>query len=589
MRIIPARTLGYCLGVKRAMNLAFGALKREKGPVYGAGPLIHNKAAFDLLERRGLLLHREGEDLEEGAVVIIRAHGLPPEKEAALRKTGALVIDATCPRVKAAQRLVRREAEEGGRVIIWGSPDHPEVEGLLGYCAGRGAVIRSPRELDSLPDHPRVLLVAQTTQDASEWGELKKRAAQRFQGAEFRAADTICEATTVRQREALELAGKVDMVAVVGGKNSGNTMRLYNLVKAAGKRVIAVEGPEDVPPSLGGEVRTLGLVAGASTPNWQIKTVEQALSASGRAGEHSPGSFVRRLFRALVLTNTYVSLGGAIFGWAAARALGFSLSGLFFGIYVYFALSNHLLHGFLDRDTTRFNDPDRAAFLYKYEKPLKFLGFVSLLGSLTGAWLAGNKCFICLLSFAVLSATFNLLFHFKFPERRGEPPRIRDFFFFSKTLHVAMGWSLLLTMPPLFSDPPPVPLNYGGFLSILVCCAAVILQLFSRNCLTDLLNSKGDRVFERENPVSYLGEEKAPRFLRRLFYVWAFFLLLSVLTGLLRPAALCFILGGPIYNGLMLSRLKSPGFLGGYRFDLLVDGQFFLTGLLVFIHSLIFN
>jgi 4-hydroxy-3-methylbut-2-enyl diphosphate reductase len=566
------------------MNLAFTALKAETGPVYSVGPLVHNQAAFDLLEKKGLSLYEEGAELKDGAVVIIRAHGLPPEKELSLREGSATIVDATCPKVAAVQRLVKREAEAGRSIIIWGTARHPEVEGLLGYSQGKGIAIDGIDDLDALPNYEKVLLVAQTTQDIAKWEALKQRAEEKYQDADILSVLTICKATVDRQQEALELSQKSDAVVVVGGKESGNTRRLYNIVSSSGKKAIAVEGPEDIPPGFAEGLERVGLIAGASTPNWQIRVVGQALSASGRDLEKTPGAFFRRLFRALVLSNTYVGLGAGVYGWALSKAMGFELPGVYFGLYVYFALANHLLHGFMDRASSRFNDPDRAAFLLKYQEPLIALGLFCLFFSLTAAWLVGTRSLICILVFSLMGLYFSL------PETvkalRGRVIlRLRDIPF-TKTINVALGWAVLLTIPVMLHVPPLVPLTKAGLLVMGAGFVAVWFQVFSRNFLMDMLDAKGDRVFERQTPASILGYRRAPVFLIGHIVIWTLFLTLSYTLGILTPVALLFILSGPVHNGLILHRLMTRPDLGGFHFDLLVDGQFFLAGLLALLWTL---
>jgi 4-hydroxy-3-methylbut-2-enyl diphosphate reductase len=571
------------------MNLAFTALRRGSGPVYSVGPLIHNQAAFDLLEKKGMSPYEEGMDLPEGAVVIIRAHGLPPEKELALRKTGARVVDATCPKVKALQRLVEREADNGRQVLIWGQGKHPEVEGLLGYAKGHGVAFSEPGELGRLPNYGKVLLVAQTTQDQDGWEVMKERARERYAKGDFIAIPTICEATISRQREAKALSKEADAVVVVGGKDSGNTKRLLSIASMGGKKAIAVEDPGELPPGFLDGCGRVGLIAGASSPNWQIRMVAQALSASGRDLERGPGAYLSRFFRALVLSNIYVGLGCGVFGWAMAKAMGFTLPGILFCLFAYFSLANHLLHGFADRASSRFNDPDRAAFLFKYGKPLVLLGVMCALLAQTAAWAAGWKCLACLLLFSALSLGLALSFP-KFGGSglagwRKSVARLGELSF-NKTTKVSLGWALLLTVIPWLHEPPLAARDKASLISFTAAGIAIFLQLFSRNFLMDMLDAMGDRVFERETPASFLGHRKARRFLVGLLALWALCLALFFSLGALNQMALLLIVSGPVYNGLVLRRLSGRGVLGGFGFDLLVDGQFFLSGLLALLWGL---
>ena len=266
MKVMIARHTGYCFGVRRAMELAFQWLERTPGPVFSFGPMIHNRQAMEILTQRGLVPWPEDPEELNGldlarAAVIIRAHGLAPEAEKALRDTGVQVVDATCPRVAKVQRLVAKEAGDGASVLIWGGAGHPEVEGLLGYARGRGTVLASASDAASLPDMERVTLVAQTTQNLDLWPEVQAQVQARF--PEAKALNTICQATVNRQSEARRLASECQALVVVGDRHSGNTRRLFEIGDGRGIKTITVEGPDEIEASFVEGVTTVGLVAGA--------------------------------------------------------------------------------------------------------------------------------------------------------------------------------------------------------------------------------------------------------------------------------------------------------------------------------------
>ncbi|MDR2725061.1 MAG: 4-hydroxy-3-methylbut-2-enyl diphosphate reductase, partial [Candidatus Adiutrix sp.] len=239
MEIKLAETLGYCPGVKRALDTAFKLLARRGGDVFSHGELIHNPPTLELLARKGLKPWRG----EGRGTVIIRAHGLPPGEVAALKAHGLTISDATCPRVRLVQTLAAEEAGRGRLVIIWGQADHPEVIGLMGHAGDRGWVISGPREAAALPDAESVLLVAQTTQDQDLWPEVA--AAVRARWPEALIKNTICEATVTRQSQVRDLVKLTEALVVVGGRTSGNTRRLADLGLAAGRRTFLTETGAD--------------------------------------------------------------------------------------------------------------------------------------------------------------------------------------------------------------------------------------------------------------------------------------------------------------------------------------------------------
>jgi 4-hydroxy-3-methylbut-2-enyl diphosphate reductase len=579
LKIVPARHIGYCMGVKRAMNLAFQALSRERGrSVYSYGPLIHNMPALKLLESKGLSLYDPAIPPGPGSTVIVRAHGLPPEKERELKASGAKVIDATCPKVARVQRKVAEKAAAGARVVVWGTAGHPEVEGLLGYAGGKGCVASGPGEIASLPeDWGRVFFAAQTTQDSGAWEAAAEAAERRWPGrVEF--LNSVCEATEDRQRSVVELCGEVSALVVVGGRDSANTRRLYELGARSGVRAVAVEGPEEIPPGFTDGVQSVGVASGASTPIWQLRMVCQALGSLGRSSERTFASFFGRFSRALALSFIYRAAGGAAVGWAVSGAVGYDPPGLFFALFFYFALAVNLFHGFLDRDGSRFNDPDRSAFFSKYRGPLVFACLGSFALSLAAARELGPwvTAFICLQ--AALAVLYAIPYPLEFFRKRGLKG-VKDVPG-GKTFSAAAGKTLLLCFPALLAEPPLVPRDFAGLSAALCAAALVFVHMSVRNFLTDLQEARGDRSFGPGSIALLLGSRRSARILGWVMASWALAIPSSVVLGLLRPEALLFLLSGPLYNAAVLSRfLKNPG-LGGFQFDLFLDGQFLLAGLM---------
>ena len=166
MKVVLARTAGFCIGVKRALEMVLEAINETQTQIYTYGPLIHNPQVLELLRERGITVLKPGEAVPEG-LVVIRAHGIPPRERRQLEGGASRIIDATCPRVAKVQVIIRRWAAKGHATIIVGDADHPEVEGLLGYTGGRGHVVASAREVAALPELGAPIVVAQTTQSES--------------------------------------------------------------------------------------------------------------------------------------------------------------------------------------------------------------------------------------------------------------------------------------------------------------------------------------------------------------------------------------------------------------------------------------
>jgi 4-hydroxy-3-methylbut-2-enyl diphosphate reductase len=275
VEIVVAPNAGFCFGVKRAVRMAEESAERFRGSrIFTLGPIIHNPQEVNRLRAKGVK-PLEGEELKEGDTVIIRSHGVPPDRERDLRKKGLRVIDATCPYVKAVHEAVCRLVEEGYFVVIVGEKDHPEVIGTMGYLkesGGEGLVVESLEDLKEAYKHERVGVVSQTTQNERFFKEVVGELSLWVK--ELKVINTICNATSVRQEDVYRIAPEVDVMIVIGGKNSGNTRRLYSISRSLNPRTYHIETPEEIDPGWFKGVRRVGITAGASTPDWIIESVK---------------------------------------------------------------------------------------------------------------------------------------------------------------------------------------------------------------------------------------------------------------------------------------------------------------------------
>jgi len=259
---------GVCFGVQRALRLAEEALGRGE-PVYCLGPLIHNPQEMERLGKQGF---RVIESLDEAAppgILLVRSHGLGPDVVEQGRARGLEIVDATCPLVRRVQKIAVELAEQGYRVIVAGEDAHPEVRAILGH-APSASVVGSVEDLAALDLGGRVALVAQTTFSPDRFQEMAAAMMGRDL-LEVRVVDTICAATVDRQRAAAQLAERVDVMIVLGGRNSANTNRLAERCRAHGVETYHLEHASEVRPEHLRGRRRVGIAAGASTPHWIIE------------------------------------------------------------------------------------------------------------------------------------------------------------------------------------------------------------------------------------------------------------------------------------------------------------------------------
>ncbi|MFC1496937.1 4-hydroxy-3-methylbut-2-enyl diphosphate reductase [Verrucomicrobiota bacterium] len=318
MKVILAESAGFCWGVKRAVDKARSLVNDPESQtcppkpsgrrwIYTDGPLIHNDQMMAQLKSEGILEAEAPESLKKGCL-IVRAHGISPERRARLNQLPLTIVDATCPDVAKTQGLIKKYAGKGYAVIIFGDPGHAEVVGLLGYARGgrgieyptankeyprmkgsgeagkrrqgdtgtrgSGIVISRKEDVNALPDMKYVCMVSQSTQFPAFYKEITDTVLKRFPNAEV--LDTICESTKNRQEELLKIAEKADAIVVAGGSHSANTVRLVTLAKTL-KPTFHIQTSKQLDPRQFQGFCVVGLTAGASTPAFIIEDIRKKL------------------------------------------------------------------------------------------------------------------------------------------------------------------------------------------------------------------------------------------------------------------------------------------------------------------------
>jgi 4-hydroxy-3-methylbut-2-enyl diphosphate reductase len=261
---------GFCFGVKRAIDLVEKTLK-EKSEVYTLGPIIHNPQEVKRLEEKGVRILKDIDYIKSGCI-ILRTHGVSLELRKKLEKDKAVsVTDATCPFVKKAQDIVKDLSSKETNIVIVGEKSHPEVEALVSYGSGKCVVIENPNEAVELKGIGDISIVSQTTQTPQNFNVIVEILKKRFKVNIY---NTICKATIERQEAAETLAKEVDLMIVIGGKNSANTTRLAEIGKARTK-TCHIETVDEINDIWFENIETIGLTAGASTPDSIIKSVQR--------------------------------------------------------------------------------------------------------------------------------------------------------------------------------------------------------------------------------------------------------------------------------------------------------------------------
>ena len=277
MEIRRAKTAGFCFGVKRAVETVYQQLDQEKDSrIYTYGPIIHNEEVVKDMEKRGVKVLRSEEELKElkEGTVIIRSHGVPERIHREMEKNGLKIIDATCPFVKKIHNIVKKESGEGKHIVIIGNPDHPEVEGIRGWAGEDVTVIQTPEDAQKFSVKPgkKVCIVSQTTFNYNKFKDLVEILLKK--SYDVSVLNTICNATKERQTEARSIAEEVDAMIVIGDKHSSNTQKLFEICQKACKDTYYIQTLDDLDLNQLGSVETVGITAGASTPNNIIEEVQ---------------------------------------------------------------------------------------------------------------------------------------------------------------------------------------------------------------------------------------------------------------------------------------------------------------------------
>lgn len=277
MEVTVAKTAGFCFGVKRAVEQVYEQAEHGDLPVYTYGPIIHNDQVVQDLEERGVTVLDGKKALQQAdkGTVILRSHGVGRDVEAEIEGLGFQIVDATCPFVKKIHRIVERESRAGAYIIIIGNDNHPEVEGIKGWCCGPVSVVENTADFENLPDltGKKVCVVSQTTFNYNKFKDLvEKFLKKRY---DISVLNTICNATEERQTEAKEIARRVDAMIVIGGKHSSNTQKLFEICKEECKNTYFIETLVDLDSKPFQSFRHVGITAGASTPNKIIEEVQK--------------------------------------------------------------------------------------------------------------------------------------------------------------------------------------------------------------------------------------------------------------------------------------------------------------------------
>ena len=276
MKVIKAKTAGFCFGVKRAVDTVYEQVDACSSLIYTYGPIIHNEEVVRDMESKGVVVLRSEEELDalEKGTVIIRSHGVGKWIYDKLEARNIRIVDATCPFVKKIYNIVRKASAEGAHIVIIGNPDHPEVQGIRGWAGEKVTVVQDKESAEGVDfgKKEKICVVSQTTFNYNKFKDLVEIIKKK--SYDVSVLNTICNATKERQTEAESIAGSVDAMIVIGDKHSSNTQKLFEICRKACNNTYYIQTLDDLNLNQLGSVETVGITAGASTPNNIIEEVQ---------------------------------------------------------------------------------------------------------------------------------------------------------------------------------------------------------------------------------------------------------------------------------------------------------------------------
>ncbi len=569
MKVILAKKAGFCMGVRRAVETTLETVHQGDQPVATFGPLIHNPHVLDLLHERGVDVLTDLPEKRDG-VIIIRAHGVPPDQKARLADSGATIRDATCPRVMKVQAIIKKHKKTDHFTVIIGDKDHAEVVGLMGYAKPEVAVVSCVEDVAGLKIPGDYIIVCQTTQDKESFDRICAAILATYPGGKV--FNTICDSTNKRQAEVRNLCEKVDAVVVVGGKASANTKRLAEIAEGKGRPVFLVESEEDLDIKGLAEFEVVGVTAGASTPTWMINRVMRSLEVIPGKSQWLITTLMQKMIWFLLATNLYVAGAGGLLGAVFAKVLGGNsgLNGFLISFGYLFAMHN--INRYSDKYTKKFNNPIVERFCSQYCAGL--MGISVLLLVLAGSLVypLGTTPFLLFVAMALFGITYGTEI---FPESFATIFKIKKLKEIpgSKTFLVASAWSLITILVPNWSVVTWYPFSYLMLM--------LVITIYCRTSLFDVFDVQSDRIVGKETLPVCIGERKTLQFLTWSLYGQACLALLPFVIGQGKMMILSFL---PFtgYLLVLITLYKSGRLMASPRLEFVLETALYVLALCQF-------
>ncbi len=570
MEIKLAKTAGFCMGVRRAVDKVLDVAQHEKGMrIYTYGPLIHNPQTIELLKSRGITAISHIEEIPDRgrAVLIIRAHGIAPDDRKKVKESGIRIIDATCPKVAHVQAIIKKHTALDYTVIIAGDRKHPEVDGLWGYTEGRGLIVSSTGDAEKLPSMEKVCIVAQTTQDTGDYDLIVKKIQEKSpQAIVF---NTICSSTERRQEEIIALATEMDALFVVGGKNSANTCRLADLAKKQNTPTFHIETAEEIKSTDLTPYKKIGVSAGASTPNWIIDQVIDNI-AEADSSPHPKMGFVLKIWMWTVKTELYSAVGGACLALAGMLLQNIPVRMTSTAVASLFVYAMHVLNRLMSGRESGLIGSFREKSYLKNEKYYRLAAVVSLMSALILSLADSMSSFLFMFFISLAGGLYNM----KILSGRWRFQRLKDIPG-SKNFFTAVAWGMVTAVLPALQSGQP------GSAGMAVAFFFTFSLVFVRSAMSDIMDIQSDKLLGRETIPVIIGKENTLMLLKIILLILLVILLITAPAGWSSTFSFFLILC-PLYVWICFRLCDRKAGFSGAVVEGLLETSYIIAGFAVF-------
>ncbi len=558
------------MGVRKAMDRVLD-VSRGRESTFTIGPLVHNPQALKMLESRNVYVADGIDESLRDKTVVTRAHGVPPKTIERLGEIGAQVVDGTCPNVIRSQVIIKKYYSMGYSIVIVGDRGHAEIDSLLGFADNNATVVENIEEARVLPHMGKACVVAQTTLNIPMYDEVAEEI--RKHADECFVAKTVCSSTMHRQEDVRMLAEKTDATVVVGGRNSANTNRLAEISREIGQPTFHIEEYSELDMEALSKYNTIGITAGASTPQWVIKeVVDTILAYTPNIRQGIVGYFKHFAFLA-VEGNFVTCVAAAALTYAMCHLMGIPPYPQYLFMTLFYLFPMHVINKYLEINWKYISMTEGAPYIRKYWRV--FLGFaiVSSIISLVIAFQTNLIIFALVIVSYVLGGLYSVRI---IPSKWKLNVRsIRDIPG-SKDILIATAWTFASVILPAI-----VYKTFPGLI-VLAAAAYVFVIVFSKTTILAIGGMQSDKLVGLETIPVLIGKARTERLLYMLNVSLAALFIVLAALGEIEFSSLILIL--PIvYSIICIGLLSRKGLFFRLYHQLLLDTNFFIAGMLAYL------